>query len=90
MSLLQRRLQKLEKCFAQILPPDVVSQAQALALVRLSMTDLEILRDMILRGDSENSLSEAEQSARNRYKEALVAVAKELNRPLGASEVEAA
>ena len=90
MNLLQRRLLKLQKCFPQIVPPDVVSQAQVLALVKLSMTDLEILRDMVLRGDSENPLSEAEQSARNRYKEALVAVAKELELPLGAQEGKAA
>jgi len=90
MNLLQRRLLKLEKCFPQILRRDVVSQAQVLALVRLSMTDLEILRDMVLRGDSENPLSEAEQAARNRYKEALIAVAKELNLPLGAPEVKVA
>jgi len=86
MNLLQRRLLKLEKCFPQILPPDVASQAQVLALVRLSMTDLAILRMMVLRGDSENSLSEAEQSAHNRYKEALIAVAKELKLPFGAPE----
>jgi len=90
MNLLYRRLLKLEKCFPQIVPPDVVSQAQVLALVRLSMTDLGILRGMVLRGDSENPLSEAEQSARDRYKEALLAVAKELNLPLGAAEVKAA
>jgi hypothetical protein len=90
MNLLSRRLLKLEKCFPQIVPRDVVSQAQVLALVRLSMTDLEILRAMVLRGDSENSLSEAEESARNHYKEALIAVAKELQLPLGAPVVNAA
>jgi hypothetical protein len=90
MNLLYRRLLKLEKCFPPIVPPDMVSQAQLLALQRLSMTDLEMLRDVVLRGDSQNSLSEAERSARNRYKEALVAVAKELKLPFGAPKVKVA
>jgi hypothetical protein len=90
MNLLHRRLLKLERHFPPSMPPDTVSKVQALALQRLSMTELEILRDVARRGDWENSLSEAEQSAMNSYKEALVAVATELKLPLGAPEVELA
>ena len=86
MNLLYRRLVKLENRFPPRMPLDTVSEAQSMALQRLSMAELEVLRGMALRGDWENSLSEAEQSAVNSYEKALVAVATELQLPLTASE----
>lgn len=90
MSLLYRRLVKLEKRFPSIVPTDTVLEVQALALQRLSMTELEIIRDVTLRGDWEKPLSDSDRSAMDSYKEALVAVATELKLPLGAPEVELA
>ena len=86
MNLLYRRLVKLEKQYPPLVPADTVSEVQALALQRFSMMELESLRGLVRRGDWENSLNEAERSARNRYTEALLAVATELQLPLTASE----
>jgi hypothetical protein len=88
MTLLRRRLGRLEECYPPIVLPNPNTQAQLLALQELSMTELHLLENMLLRNNPGIPLNAADQAAMDHYKEALIGVARELQIPLTVGEQE--
>ena len=78
MTTLLRRVTKLEGCFPPIIPPDPNREFQLLALLKLPMHELELLRGMLLRNESAIPLNDAEEEAIQHCDAALAATAAEL------------
>jgi N12 class adenine-specific DNA methylase len=77
MTVVQRRLTKLEECFSCVTLPDPGREAQIEALVRLHPDELQLMEMMALRHDPAIPESETEHLVMARYKEVLLAVANE-------------
>jgi hypothetical protein len=81
MTLLQRRLVKLEGCFPPFIEIDRTKERQVLALATLPMAELELLRGMLIRHDPPIAKNEAEEEAIRHCNEAMAATAAELKLP---------
>jgi hypothetical protein len=81
MTLLQRRLVKLEERLPAPLMPDG-RQAQLLALQTLPGEELEVLRQMLQRNESAIPESDAERAAMDHYRAALQVVLAHSHTPL--------
>jgi hypothetical protein len=82
MTLLRRRLVKLEERMPPPVMRDTVRQAQLLALQTLPGEELEVLRQMLLRNESAIPESDAERAAMDHYRAALRVVLAENQTPL--------
>jgi len=75
MTVLERRLVRLEERFPPIVAPDPLHQLQLEALQKLPMDELQLLQDVVLRNDPGIPLNEAEQAAMDHYREAFAETA---------------
>ena len=77
MTILRRRLTKLEGYFSAIVPLDPMLEALQLAVRELSTEDIETIQVLLLRGGDLIPETDAERVALDHYQEAMMAAEKQ-------------